>query len=50
VSPKWQGEPYLELHVISHNVPPDKSQPVRDWLAHKERRRRQLHFPPTSSS
>ncbi|MGO8861708.1 MAG: transposase [Acidimicrobiales bacterium] len=27
-----------------------KSQPVRDWLARKERRRWHLHFTPTSSS
>ena len=40
----------LELHVILDNLSAHKSQPVRDWLAHKKRRRWHLHFTPTSSS
>jgi transposase len=43
-------DPDLELHVILDNLPARKSQPVRDWLAHKKRRRWHLHFTPTSSS
>jgi len=42
--------PDLELHVILDNLSAHKSQPVRDWLAHKKRRRWHLHFTPTSSS
>ena len=42
--------PDLVLHVILDNLPAHKSQPVRDWLAHKKRRRWHLHFTPTSSS
>jgi transposase len=40
----------LELHVILDNLSAHKSQPVRDWLDHKKRRRWHLHFTPTSSS
>jgi transposase len=40
----------LELHVILDNLPARKSQPVRDWLARKKRRRWHLHFTPASSS
>lgn len=43
-------DPDLELQVILDNLSAHKSQPVRDWLAHKKRRRWQLHFTPTSSS
>ncbi len=43
-------DPDLELHVILDNLSARKSQPVRDWLAHKKRRRWHLHFTPTSSS
>jgi transposase len=43
-------DPDLELHVILDNLSAHKSQPVRDWLAHKKRRRWHLHFTPTSSS
>jgi len=43
-------DPDLELHVILDNLWAHKSQPVRDWLAHKKRRRWHLHFTPTSSS
>lgn len=42
-------DPDLELHVILDNLSAHKSQPVRDWLAHKRRRRWHLHFTPTSS-
>jgi hypothetical protein len=42
--------PDLELHVILHNVSDHKSQPVRDCLAHKNRRRWHLHSTPTRSS
>ena len=43
-------DPDLEPHVILDNLSAHKSQPVRDWLAHKKRRRWHLHFTPTSSS
>ena len=43
-------DPALELHVILDNLSAHKSQPVRDWLAHKKRRRWHLHFTPTNSS
>ena len=43
-------DPDLERHVILDNLSAHKSQPVRDWLAHKKRRRLHLHFTPTSSS
>jgi len=43
-------DPDLELHVILDNLSANKSQPVRDWLAHMKRRRWHLHFTPTSSS
>jgi len=39
-----------ELHVILDNLSAHKSEPVRDWLAHKKRARWNLHFTPTSSS
>ncbi len=42
--------PDLDLHVIVDNLSAHKSQPVRDWLAHKKRRRWHLHVTPTSSS
>ena len=41
--------PDLELHLILDNLSANKSQPVRDWLPHKKRRRWHLHFTPTSS-
>jgi hypothetical protein len=41
-------DPDLELHVILDNLSAHKSQPVRDWLAHKKRRRWHLHFTPTT--
>jgi transposase len=40
----------LELHVVLDNLSAHKSQPVRDWLDHRKRRRWHLHFTPTSSS
>jgi len=43
-------DPDLELHVILDNLSAHKSQLVRDWLAHKKRRRWHLQFTPTSSS
>src|SRR2546430_10593189 len=43
-------DPALELHVILDNLSAHKSRPVRDWLAHKKRRRWHLHFTPTSVS
>jgi transposase len=43
-------DPDLELHVILDNLSAHESQPVRDWLDHKKRRRWHLHFTPTSSS
>ena len=43
-------DPDLELHVIWDNLLAYKSEPVRDWLAHKRRRRWHLHLTPTSSS
>jgi hypothetical protein len=38
-------DPDLELHVILDNLSAHKSQPVRDWLAHKKRRRWHLTSP-----
>jgi transposase len=43
-------DPDLELHVILDNLPAHKSEPVRDVLAHKKRRRWHLHFIRNSSS
>jgi hypothetical protein len=43
-------DPDLDLPVILDNLSAHKSQPVRDWLAHKKRRRWHLYFTPTSSS
>ena len=40
----------LDIHVVLDNLSAHKSQPVRDWLAHKDRQRWHLHFTPTSSS
>ena len=43
-------DPDLDLHVILDNLSAHKSQPVRDWPAHKKLRRWHMHFTPTSSS
>lgn len=42
--------PDLELHVIVDNLSAHRSRLVRDWLAHKKRRRWHLHVTPTSSA
>jgi transposase len=40
----------LSVHVILDNLSAHKTPEVRQWLAHKDRRRWHLHFTPTSSS
>ena len=40
----------LSVHVILDNLSAHKTPEVRQWLAHKNRRRWHLHFIPTSSS
>jgi transposase len=40
----------LSVHVILDNLSAHKAPEVRQWLAHKNRRRWHLHFTPTSSS
>ena len=40
----------LSVHVILDNLSAHKAPEVRQWLAHKSRRRWHLHFIPTSSS
>jgi len=40
----------LSVHVILDNLSAHKAPEVRQWLAHKNRRRWHLHFIPTSSS
>ena len=41
---------HQDIHIILDNVFAHKSQPVRKWLSHPRRRRRHLHFTPTSAS
>jgi transposase len=54
LNPRGNRQLNRALHVaavvILDNLSAHKSQPVRDWLAHKKRRRWHLHFTPTSSS
>ena len=40
----------LSVHVILDNLSAHKAPEVRQWLAHRSRRRWHLHFIPTSSS
>lgn len=40
----------LDVHVILDNLPAHSMPDIAKWLAHKDRRRWNLHFTPTSSS
>ena len=40
----------LDVHVILDNLSAHSTPEIAKWLAHKNRRRWQLHFTPTSSS